>query len=820
MLPTVVVELPSGMVTFAFVDVVGSTLAFAEHGDAFVAALEGLHAAIAESTGAHGGVVVKTEGDGAFLAFGAADGAVRALIELQARVEAAAADTTLPVPRLRVRAGAHAGRAQPVGGDYIALPVNVAARVTSAAGAGQALVTPAVVDELTDHDLVRAAGVPVGEYALKDVRGPTPLHRVAGGPEPPRATPYRRTNVAEPITSFVGRDRELAELGDLVASHRLVTVLGPGGMGKTRLTSQLLLQVAASYDGAWLVELASIADPARVVGQVAAGLGSRATTTDELVAELAGRGPTLVLLDNCEHLIDAAADVAAELLARLPDLRIVATSREPLQVEREVVWRIPALVGDDARCALFAHRYTSASGGAFDTLDRSLVAELCTTLDGSPLAIELAAVHAREVPLRQLIDLLRDGSETLARRGGGRQSSLDTVVAWSMDRLDVAHREALLVLSQAPARLTAEEACLLLRDVADRHGVTPPALLRGLVRVSLVDLDGDRYRLLDTIRGAARRALQADQDLLPRARALLHAAAATLADSNKEFSMVRAGDPRADRVLLIEEAVLDAWSDRTPGLGQVWTDLGTVAFYLPTSARLHAAALEVLHETPTTPAIGGDDAGRVTGALDIVESRNRALTPWSADDALRFLDAVVAGSPTGIAAWTAGRITSFFWLRDRLAEARPVVTLASRLAEESGSVLHRVNAALMEGVLAHVTGDEEAALRHTERALQIAPDDYLDRAVLVNNRACSLSSLGRYEDALQILRDELDRHPVARNRWGLTATLVEVLRDSGARDDALAVARQCHGELALEPLPGPAADAMAWLLPVLRELES
>ncbi|WP_183098811.1 ATP-binding protein [Nocardioides pelophilus] len=815
-----VVELPSGVVTFAFVDVVGSTLAFAEHGDAFVTALERLHAEIADATSAHGGVVVKTEGDGAFLAFGDEDGALRALIQIQARVEAAAADTTLPEPRLRVRAGAHAGRAQPVGGDYIALPVNVAARVTSAAGAGQALVTPAVVDGLTDRDLVRAAGDPVGEYALKDVRGPTPLHRVAGGPEPPRAAPYRRTNVAEPITSFVGRDRELAELGELVASHRLVTVLGPGGMGKTRLTSQLLLQVAGSYDGAWLVELASVSDPARVVGQVAAGLGSRATTTDELVAELAVRGPTLVLLDNCEHLIDAAADVAAELLARLAGLRIVATSREPLQVEGEVVWRIPALVGDDARCALFAHRYTSASGGGFDSLDRSMVAELCSTLDGSPLAIELAAVHAREVPLRQLIDLLLDGSETLARRGGGRQSSLDAVVAWSMDRLDVAHREALLVLSQAPARLTADEAGLLLRDVAARRGVTPPALLRGLVRVSLVDLDGDRYRLLDTIRAAARRALHADQDLLPRARAMLHAAAAALADADKEFSMVRTGDPRADRVLLLEEAVLDAWSDRTPGLGQVWTDLGTVAVYLPTSQRLHTAALEVLQETPTTPEIGADDAGRVTGALDIVESRDRALTPWSPDDALRFLDAVVAGSPAAVAAWTAGRITAFFWLRDRIAEAHSVVTSASRLAEESGSALHRVNAATNEGLLAHTMGDDEAALRHADRALEIAPDDFIDIAVLVNNRACSLNALGRHEEALQILRDALDRHPVARNRWALTESLVEVLRDSGAREDALAVARQCYAELALEPAPGPASDAMAWLLPVLRGLEA
>ena len=251
---------------------------------------------------------------------------------------------------------------------------------------------------------------------------------------------------------------------------------------------------------------------------------------------------------------------------------MLATSREPLLLEGEVVWRIPALNDDDARCDLFEQRVHTAAGGRIAPGDRDAVVELCAALDGLPLAIELAAAQAREVPIARLLDVIREGTDPLARRGGGRQSSLDAVVAWSMDRLGVPEREALLVLSQAPARLTADEAGLLLRDIAEPHDISTGALLRGLVRTSLVDLDGHQYRLLDTIRAAARRALHADPGLAPRARAMLHAAAAAMVDINHDFTLLESDDPQADRLLLLEEAALDAWTDRTSGLGEVWAD--------------------------------------------------------------------------------------------------------------------------------------------------------------------------------------------------------------------------------------------------------
>lgn len=811
--------LPSGTVTFAFVDVVGSTAAFTDHGEAFVVALDTLHRVIVECAEAYAGVVVKTEGDGAFLAFPDADGAVRALVALQAQVEAAATDPATPEPRLRVRAGAHTGAAAPVAGDYVALPVNVAARVTSAAGAGQALISQAVVDALADGTLVAMAGPALGEYGLKDVRGPTNLYLVAGPEDPPRAPLYRRTNVAETVTTFFGRDGELAALGDLVRSHRLVTVVGPGGMGKTRLTSELVLRIASSYDsGAWLVELASASEPEQVLGQVAASVGSHATTTDELAAELRGRGRMLLLIDNCEHVIDAAAEVAAELLARVPHLSVLATSREALRVEGERVWRIPALSVEDAGCALFADRYAEGTAD-FERLDRAAVVELCQALDGSPLAIELASSHARALPIDQLLAVVRDGSETLARRGGGRQSSLDAVVAWSIDRLDRVHREALLVLAQAPARLTFDEAALLLRDLTSGQPITAIAVIRHLVNVSLVDLDGDRFRLLDTIRAAARRALRADEDLRPQARLMLHSAAAALVDPDHDFSLVYQDDPRADRLLLLEEAVVDAWEDRTPGLGEVWVTLGIVAVYLPLSERLRRTSLAVVAEIPDVAAIGSDDAYRIAGAYQIAAMADPASACWTVEDSVRFVDAVALGSPPHVGTRVAMIVANALISASRAAGAEPLVARAVELAELTGEVLHRVNAAGLMAFLAARRGDYEGALVLSQRASEISGPDYIDWFMLENNHGCNLVGVGRPDEAVSVLRGALARHPWSKDRWGLMASLAEALLAAGQIADASVVAHQAREELANEPTHAPSHKFLLAVDQVIAQIE-
>jgi class 3 adenylate cyclase len=288
-------RLPSGRVTFAFTDVVGSTRAFAEHGDRYLAALEAVQTAVARCTESRGGVVVKTEGDGAFLAFPTAGSAVAALVEVQS----AAVDPDLG---LRLRAGAHTDEAQPVGEDYLAFGVHVAARLSSAAGAGQLLVSEAVI-----ADLDEPVGTEIGAYELKDLPKPVTLWRLAGDDTPPRATPKRRTNVAVPRTNFVGRRTEVLDLRRRLQVPALVTVVGPGGAGKTRLVSELAIQLAESYPGgAWIVELAPVSEPATVPDTLRATFAAQGAP-EAIVGSL---GAALVVLDNCEHVVEAGRTCA------------------------------------------------------------------------------------------------------------------------------------------------------------------------------------------------------------------------------------------------------------------------------------------------------------------------------------------------------------------------------------------------------------------------------------------------------------------------------------------------------------------------------
>ncbi len=494
--------LPSGLVTFAFTDVVGSTRAFTEHGEAYVAALPAVHAAIADCAAAHGGVVVKTEGDGAFLAFPSAVGAVRALLDIQESLEQQPADGLW----LRIRAGAHTADAEPVDDDYLALGVHVAARVASAAGAGQVLVTPAVIAELDEED--RASTVDVGSFELKDIQEPMRLWRIAGDDAPPRATPTRRTNVAEPFTRFVGREVEIDELDRLLQDPGLVSVVGAGGMGKTRLLSEYALRRAPDLDaGIWLVELASVTSPDQVAAAVAHALGvSGVPTSATLAVELRRRGEPLLVLDNCEHVADAAAELIGELFAELPRLRVLATSREPLDVEGERVQRLGSLT---TPTSLFADR-AEAAGGQLTAEDADVVTEICDLLDGLPLAVELAAARTATLPPRELLEALRQGQIELRRRGGPeRQRSLESLVGWSLDLLDGPHRDALRVLSVVPDRFTAEMARSLLSAVPG----LPALATAELARRSLLDLDGAEYRMLVTIRDVARAELAGRPEL-------------------------------------------------------------------------------------------------------------------------------------------------------------------------------------------------------------------------------------------------------------------------------------------------------------------
>lgn len=608
-------SLPSGRVTFAFTDVVGSTRTFIEHGDVYTEALTRLHTLIEEQCHHAGGVVVETEGDGAFLAFPDSVGALTALITIQDRLENDRLESDPPEGdrpeglRLRIRAGAHVGEAHPIGDRYLALPVYVASRVAATANAGQVIVSGDLHDELARAGWsVQPPAQQLGEFQLKDIADPVQLWRLVGDATPPRALPALRTNVRTARTTFVGREHELHDVAGLLAQPGLVTLVGPGGVGKTRLASELAASVATSYHGgAWLAELASIERPDQVPGVVGALLGLTSSDESALAAELNRRGRTLLVLDNCEHVIDRAAELALRLVLACPELSVLATSREALSVPEETVWALRPLSVDGPAVELFTDRAGPRAGD----LDRARITEICTALDGLPLAIELAASHTYALGIDELLDSVLSLSEGEGRRGVQlRHRSLDGVLEWSLAMLSPAQRDALLVLTMFPGRFTAEMAHALL-------AATPRAetsALPRLARLSLVDLDGAEYRLLQTILTSARRRLAQDPELEAQAvEALLTWAEEYAARLYEEDTFHE--EVSLDTQLACEAAL--AHANGASRLSKVWDLLRVLgnnrshspallelAAQVPRSAPTDGNSLRTLYAALVIPAVG------------------------------------------------------------------------------------------------------------------------------------------------------------------------------------------------------------------------
>ncbi|MFC5754291.1 BTAD domain-containing putative transcriptional regulator [Actinomadura rugatobispora] len=312
-------------------------------------------------------------------------------------------------------------------------------------------------------------------------------------------------NLRAPLTSFVGREQERAQLKALLADNRLVTLVGPGGVGKTRLATTVAT-------GAWLVELAPVTDPAEVPYAVTAALDLHEPgRSADVVLRLAGALSTsrnLIILDNCEHVLDAAARLVDDLLGRCPDLTVLATSREPLAIAGETVYPVPLLAGDPAT-RLFMDRARAASHGF--TFDPRVPA-ICRRLDGLPLAIELAAARLRSMPLDHLADRLDDRFRVLtagSRTALPRHRTLRGVVAWSWDLLTDTERDAAERLAVFPTTFTPSSTGIAVET------------LDALVDKSLLQLDGTRYRMLDTIREYGLERLAETDRLLPSREAFV-----------------------------------------------------------------------------------------------------------------------------------------------------------------------------------------------------------------------------------------------------------------------------------------------------------
>jgi predicted ATPase/class 3 adenylate cyclase len=483
---------------FVMTDVVGSTALWEAHGDLMPDALaqhdQIVHGAMADQ----GGTVFKHTGDGMIAAFTDSDAAVRAALNA---LDALTAAGWGPTGALQIRVAIHAGAATERGGDYFGPPVNRVARINAIAHPGQVLVSDVARQLMTS-----AQGVDLGEHQLRDVAEPVRLWQLDDGEHPPvRALVRSRHNLPRMATEFVGRRSELDELCGLLAERQVVTIAGVGGCGKTRLAIEAAAAVANDYPGGvWFTDLTTERDGERVADRVLGSLGVNpggdGRSTASLLREATGDDDTLLVVDNCEHLVDDVAELAEELLADAPSVTVLATSREPLSIDGERVWRIPNL--RDGATDLFVARATSAGATGLEH-HLELIQEICRDLDNIPLAIELAAAQAATLPLPELAARLDDRFALLGggRRSGRRrqrQQTLQAMMDWSYALLTPDEQQLIEELSVFVGSFGLDAV-----DAVATPAPTPALQrLQSLVEQSLVAAltDDGRYRLLETVR--------------------------------------------------------------------------------------------------------------------------------------------------------------------------------------------------------------------------------------------------------------------------------------------------------------------------------
>ena len=528
-------NLPSGTVTFLFTDIEGSTKLAQEYPDKIPALLARHNEILNLAIQTQNGFVFNLAGDSFSVAFHNVNDAVKAALEAQRRLQN---EDWSPAP-IKVRMGIHTGQAQITDEkDYTGYAtVALAQRVMSAGHGGQILISQIVYDLLSGNLPEDTTPVDMGEHNLKDVLQPQHLYQL-NTPDllsefPPLKTQkIKNHNLPVNLTSFIGRERELAEAKTKLAQARLLTLIGPGGTGKTRLSVQLGGDLLAQFpDGIWMTELAPISDAALIPQSIATVFGLRESPDRpliELVTDYLRAKNLLLIFDNCEHLIDECARLAEHLVQNCPDLKILASSRETLGVSGETTYRVPSLslpqtsqsfadlenLLDFESVQLFVDRATAANPN-FQLTEKnaSSVAQVCRRLDGIPLALELAAARVRVLSVEQITERLDDRFRLLtggSRTALPRQQTLRALIDWSYELLSAPEKalfRRLAVFVDGWTLEAAEQVCS--GNGVDEYEVLD--LLTQLVDKSLVIAeqrdDSIRYYRLETIRQYAREKL-------------------------------------------------------------------------------------------------------------------------------------------------------------------------------------------------------------------------------------------------------------------------------------------------------------------------
>ncbi|MDT5200254.1 MAG: hypothetical protein QOH34_1776 [Mycobacterium sp.] len=493
--------MPSAIVTFLFTDIEGSTRRWEDDPGAMRSALEAHDEVLRTAIADYGGSLFKHTGDGACAVFSSPKGAVEAAVVAQRALE------------LPVRMGIATGEAERRDDDYFGRVLNRASRVMAAGHGGQILADGATAGLLGDADLIE-----LGPRRLRDIAKPVEVFQVRAPGLREEFPPLKTLdaspgNLRLPNTSLVGREPELGELATALKAHRLLTLTGVGGVGKTRLAVEVAARSMNDFsDGVYLIELASVGDPGAVPDAVAAVLGiiqqPGMSLTDSIATALDGRSRLLVF-DNCEHVLDAAANMIEAVMSQSSTLRVLATSREGLRLKDERLWPVPSLDLnrdiESSAAALFIERAEGfARGASFTDRDEATaVVEICRRLDGIPLAIELAASRMMSMSPTELRDRLDDRFRLLvgSRRGLERHQTLYHTVQWSYDLLDDTEKAVLQRCSVFAGGFDLAAACAV---ASSEDAIATLNVLDALVRKSLVvagrSATRTRFSMLETVR--------------------------------------------------------------------------------------------------------------------------------------------------------------------------------------------------------------------------------------------------------------------------------------------------------------------------------
>ncbi|MFY1620980.1 ATP-binding protein, partial [Micromonospora sp. WMMD736] len=503
-------ELPTGTATLLLADVEGSTRLWETQPDEMPAALARLDQVVAAAVTAHGGVrpVEQGEGDSFVAAFARASDAVACALQVQ----------RAPLAPIRLRIGVHTGEVQlRDDANYAGPVINRAARLRDLAHGGQTVLSGATEPLVADHLPDGAWLTDLGSHRLRDLPRPERVLQLCHPDVRTEFPPLRAAdavvshNLPVQLTSFVGRQAEMAELSGLIAENRLVTLTGVGGAGKTRLAVEVAERLDDEFpDGVRYIDLAPVTIPAVVPLTVARTLclpDQPGRSTTDTVLGFIGHKTMLLVFDNCEHLLDAAGDLIVAVLEACPRVSILATSRESLGVAGELSWRMPSLSTTDEAIELFVDRARHVRPGfRIDGDEAALAADICQRLDGMPLAIELAAARVRALSLSQIAEGLYDRFRLLtggARGAVRRQQTLRASVDWSHAMLTDPERVLFRRLAAFAGGFDLDAA----EDVgaatdAERYQLLDQLGL--LVDKSLVLAErgagGMRYRLLETVR--------------------------------------------------------------------------------------------------------------------------------------------------------------------------------------------------------------------------------------------------------------------------------------------------------------------------------